>query len=117
MALLPTAIDDIVNKTLRLHEGRAGRKWTDLSLEFQSYVGMGSLVTGKKVKRSGGDQISFKVQTSNTGNYRRVGMYDVDDTKVDDTMKDALVQWRCQKTTFAGDVRAKEVNRGTAEMV
>lgn len=100
MALTPDQIDDFVQLTLKLFKRRS---WTDLSLEYQHYPSM-KLLTGKGVQERGGEQISFRVQTRNTGNARNSGMFQQDITKVEDVMISAQVPWAMQTTNFSYDI-------------
>ena len=64
MALTPDQIDDFVNLTLKLFKRR---QWTDFSLEHQFYTSA-KMLQEKKVVERGGEQISFRIKTRNTGN-------------------------------------------------
>ena len=100
MALTPDQIDDFVNLTLS--NFKTG-KWTDISLQHQEYVSM-QLIRDKGIEERGGKDISFRVQTKNTGNARPSGLYDQDVTNVDDVTVAASVPWAFQTTNFSYDI-------------
>ncbi|MFK5282858.1 hypothetical protein ACI3PL_25155, partial [Lacticaseibacillus paracasei] len=55
-------------------------------------------------KEAGGEQISFRVKTRNTGNARNSGMFQQDITRVEDVMISAQVPWTMQTTNFSYDI-------------
>ena len=98
--LTPDQIPDFVNLTLSLFKRK---KWADLSLEHQHYVSA-TLIKEKNVKEVGGKDISFRLQTRNTGNARNTGMYATDITRVEDVTISASVPWAMQTTNFSYDI-------------
>jgi hypothetical protein len=100
MALTPDQIDDFVNLTLKLFKRR---QWTDFSLEHQFYTSA-KMLQEKKVVERGGEQISFRIKTRNTGNARNSGMFAQDVTKVEDVTVSAQVPWAMQTTNFSYDI-------------
>jgi hypothetical protein len=100
MALTPDQIDDLVTLTENLKERD---KWSDISLAYPEYVAP-RMILDKKVAKQGGPQIQFQVQVKNTGNARPSGLYDKDDTAVEDVMISATVPWTMQKTSWGYDV-------------
>ena len=101
MALMPDQIDDFVSLTLSKFKRN---KWTDLSLEHTQYVSS-TLNTKKKVREQGGKDISWRIKVKNTGNARNTGMFDQDQTNVDDVMISASIPWAMQTTNFSYDIR------------
>lgn len=98
--LTPEQVDDFVETTINRffrHE------WTDISLEHQEYV-FSTIFNDKKIIEKGGPQIEFKVQHKNTGNARNTGLYDEDQTKVDDVMINGKVPWTAQTTNWSYDI-------------
>lgn len=100
MALTPEQIDDFVTLTLKLFKRN---QWTDLSLELQHYASA-KMLKSRGVKEAGGEQISFRIKTRNTGNARNSGMFQQDITKVEDVMISAQVPWTMQTTNFSYDI-------------
>lgn len=100
MALTPDQIDDFVQTTLKLF--KTG-KWTDISLEHQFYASS-KMINRHGVEERGGEQISYRVQTRNTGNARNTGMFAQDVTRVEDVIISAQVPWTMQTTNFSYDV-------------
>lgn len=100
MGLLPDAVDDFVALT-QPHFKRY--KWTDISLEHQEYIS-GHIIDKKKVVEAGGPNISFRLQTRNTGNARNTGLYAQDETRVEDVMVSASVPWAMQTTNYSYDI-------------
>lgn len=100
MGLTPDQVDDFVQSTLKLFKTH---KWTDLSLPLQFYCSS-KMLDKKNVQERGGEQISFRIQTRNTGNARNTGMYAQDVTKVEDILTSAQVPWRMQTTNFSYDI-------------
>jgi hypothetical protein len=100
MALTPDQVDDLVNLTT--HEFKR-YKWTDISLEHQEYISA-TLIDQKKVVEAGGDKISFRLKTRNTGNARNTGMFAEDQTAVEDVTVPAEVPWAMQTTNWSYDI-------------
>lgn len=99
--LLPDQLDDFVNLTL---ENFKRRKWVDLSLDLQHYEFAGRFLQGKKDPEKGGSQLTWKVQTTNTGTARHSELYDVDQTAVTDLTTEAKIPWTKQTVNFSYDV-------------
>ncbi len=100
MALTPDQVSDFVNLTLSNFKTN---KWTDISLEHTHYVSA-DLVTEKKVEERGGKDISFRLQTRNTGNARNSGLYQQDQTSVEDVTVSASVPWAMQTVNYSYDI-------------
>ena len=100
MALTPDQIDDFVTNTLKRFYRH---KWTDISLEHQEYHSS-TVLNEKNIEERGGEQLSFRLKTKNTGNARNTGLYSQDITKVDDVMQPANVPWSKQTTNFSYDI-------------
>jgi hypothetical protein len=105
--LRPDQIDDLVELTL--HEFEKDR-WTDLTVDLQSYFAMDNLLLGQKVEVDGGDQLQWQVKVRNAGAAKNTGMYAVDDVRVIDTMRHAIIPWTMQTTNMAYDVYEEGFN-------
>ena len=80
MALLPDQLDDFVNLTLDQFKKK---KWIDLSLDQQHHIFAQKFLSGKtREPVTGGVQLNWKVQTSNTGTAKFSELYSVDATAV-----------------------------------
>lgn len=100
MSLTPDQIDDFVTLTLKKFKRY---KWTDISLELQHYTAQ-QMLRDKRVMESGGEQISWRLKTKNTGNARNTGLFAIDITKVEDVATEAKVPWTKQTTNWSYDV-------------
>lgn len=98
--LTPDQIDDFVTLT-QPHFKR--HRWTDISLEYQEYESA-RILTEKNVVEQGGQYISFRVQTKNTGNARNTGLFDKDITRIDDVMIEGQIPWTKQTTNYSYDI-------------
>jgi len=100
MALQLDQIDDFVAATQPYFKRY---KWVDLSLEHQEYVSS-SLIDKQRVQEEGGPTIKFQIQVKNTGNARTSGLYDVDQTKVEDVLQTGTVDWKMTTTNYSYDI-------------
>jgi len=100
MALTPDQVDDFVQLTLKNFKRY---KWTDISLPLQFYTAS-KMFDEKKVTEAGGEQISWRIKTKNTGNARNTGLFAVDITKVEDVATDAKVPWSKTTTNWSYDI-------------
>lgn len=100
MALQLDQIDDFVELTLNKFKRR---KWTDISLEYTEYVSA-KINSDKKVTERGGPQIEFTLQTKNTDTARNVGLYDQDQTNVEDLATKGTVPWRHDTVNWSYDI-------------
>lgn len=100
--LLPDQLDDFVNLTL---ENIKRGTWVDLSLDYQYYIFADKMFAKKaKTPEKGGSQLTWKVQTTNTGTARHSEMFDVDVTAVIDLTTEAKIPWSKQTVNFSYDV-------------
>lgn len=99
-SLTPEQIDDLVMLTLPLYKKY---KWTDLSLEYPEYISS-TLITEKNVIEMGGPLIKFFLKVKNTGTARISGMFQPDQTKVDDVMVSATVPWSMLTVNYSYDI-------------
>lgn len=98
--LTPDQIDDMVTLTLKLFKRN---KWTDIALKYQKYCSA-KMVREKRVMYAGGEQISWRLKTRNTGTARNTGLYATDITKVEDVSTDANVPWTKQTVNWSYDI-------------
>lgn len=99
-SLLPEDIQDFV--TLTLSHFKRG-KWTDLSMDHTEYVSA-RIINEKNVVEQGGKDISFRLQTRNTGLARNTGLFAQDQTGVEDLMVSASCGWAMQTVNWSYDV-------------
>jgi hypothetical protein len=95
--LTPEQIADFTASTINKFKRH---KMTDISLDLTEYV-CAMLMDEKKVIEQGGDQISYRVMVSLTGNARNTGMFAEDKTAVKDVLQSATVPWRMQTTNYS----------------
>lgn len=100
MALTPDQIDDFVSLTLKKFKRY---KWTDIALPLQHYTSA-KMIGDKRVIEDGGEQISWRLKTRNTGTARNTGLYEQDITKVEDVTTEAQVPWRKQTCNWSYDI-------------
>lgn len=100
MGLTPDQVDDFVNLTTSNYKRM---KWTDDSLEHQEYVSA-QIISQRKVTERGGPNITFRIQTKNSGNARNTGMFAGDITNVEDVTIAATVPWAMQTTNYSYDI-------------
>ena len=95
--LTPEQIADFTASTIKKFKRN---KITDISLDYTEYVSA-MMLDEKKVIEQGGEQISYRVMVSNTGNARNTGMFAEDQTAVKDVLQSANVPWRMQTTNYS----------------
>ena len=98
--LTPDQIDDFVTLTLKKFQRN---KWTDIALKYQKYCSS-KIIREKRVMEAGGEQISWRLKTRNTGTARNTGLYATDITKVEDVSTDANVPWTKQTVNWSYDI-------------
>lgn len=98
--LTPDQVDDFVTLTLSLFKKGS---WTDLSLEHVEYV-FSRIIREKSVTERGGKDLSFRLKTRNTGNFRNTGLFASDIAKIEDVMIEAAVPWAKQTTNWSYDI-------------
>jgi hypothetical protein len=101
MPLQLEAIDDFVAATLPKFKRI---KWTDIAQEFPSYIAP-KLIKERGVMEDGGRSIDFRVQTRNSGTFRMTGLYDTDQTGVQDLLISASLPWRFATVNWSYDIR------------
>lgn len=101
MALQLEAIDDFVTATLQKFKRI---KWTDLSSEYPSYLAA-KLIKERGVMEDGGRSIDFRVQTTTSGTFRMTGLYDTDQTGVQDLLTSGTIPWRFMTVNWSYDLR------------
>lgn len=101
MALQLEAIDDFVAATLPKFKKI---KWTDIASELPDYVAP-KLIKERGVMEDGGRSIDFRVQTTTSGTFRMTGLYDTDQTGVQDLLISATVPWRFATVNWSYDIR------------
>jgi len=84
-------LEDIGNFTQATLDKYDYKKWEDISLPLRDYEFM-SRMLNKKPER-GGPRLKWKVRLNNTQNARVVGLYQPDQTNVEDTLTEASVTW------------------------
>lgn len=100
--LLPDQLDDFVNLTLKNFKRK---KWADISLDYQYYIFADKMFSRKaKDPESGGSQLNWKVQVTNTGTARHSELFDIDQTAVVDLTKEAQIPWSKQTVNFSYDI-------------
>jgi hypothetical protein len=110
----PDQIADFVETTLKKFQRDS---WTDISLDLQNHIAMSQLLTGKKVGFSSGEQLQWQVQVQNAGTAKNTGLYDTDDPKVVDVLKNAKVPWAFQMANFSYDEREDFLNSGVEQIL
>lgn len=111
LGLSPDQIDDLVENTLHHFERD---KWVDISTELQRYFAMDNYLLDDRISIAGGDQLQWQIKVRNTGAAKNTGMYAVDDIKVADVTKHAIVRWTKQTTNMAYDIDEPEFQSGNA---
>ena len=102
MPLLPDQLNDFVALTTNSFKRQ---KWVDLSLDKQHYIFAQKFLSGKtRTPYSGGGQLEFKVQTSNTGTAKFSELYSVDATKVSDLVATGKVPFTKSTVNWSYDV-------------
>jgi hypothetical protein len=94
-------IDDFVTATLQKFKRFS---WHDLSSDLQSYL-IAKLIKERGVFEDGGRSIDFRVQTTTTGTFRMTGLYDTDQTGVQDLLTSASIPWRFSTVNWSYDLR------------
>tara|TARA_R100001129_G_scaffold77106_3_gene52630 strand:+ start:1066 stop:2124 length:1059 start_codon:yes stop_codon:yes gene_type:complete len=95
MPLTPDKLSDFVVLT---QDNFKRKKWVDLSLDKQHYVFAQRFLKGKaREPFQGGGNLSWRVQTSNTGTAKWSELYSVDATAVKDLMVEAKAPF-CKST-------------------
>ena len=95
--LTPEQIADFAQMTLKKFKRH---KFTDISLDLTEYC-VSTLLDEKKVIETGGEQISYRVMVTLTGQARNTGMFAEDKTAVKDVLVTANVPWRMQTTNYS----------------
>lgn len=103
-------LEDIGNFTQATLDKYDYKKWEDISLPLRDYEFM-SRMLNKKPER-GGPRLKWKVRLNNTQNARVVGLYQPDQTNVEDTLTEASVTWSHQNNNVSYDVREEEFQSG-----
>lgn len=114
MALSAEQIVDLVTTTQR----ELGRmRWTDLTSDLQEYIALPQVLKKERVSFDSGVGIQWNVQVDHSNAAKNVGLYQVDDTNVGDTMKTANAPWRHTMTDYAFDRREISMNRSPSKIV
>ena len=107
------SLADLVAGTLR----DLGRfKWTDIMTATQDHVAWNRLMQEKKIKFDDGYGIQFNVQYQTSGAARHLGLFEVDDVDVADTMVQGNIPWRHGETKMAIEKREISMNRGKSRI-
>lgn len=106
------SIDQINDLVVSTQEDLGRMKWEDISLDYTDYPAFKRLMRKNKAQYSGGDKITWRVVVKLTGNARWTGLYDKDQTDVQDVLTTAEVPWRHNVTSYGYDVRELKINRG-----
>lgn len=93
-------IDDFVTTTIKRFKKY---KWTDISLEHPNYISA-RILKERLVTENGSHAINFQVKVRNTGSARVSGLYDIDQTGVEDLMIQGEVGWTKQTANFSYDI-------------
>lgn len=101
MPLQLEGIDDFVQATLPKFKTI---KWTNIANEFPQYM-VPKLIKERGVSEEGGRTIDFRVQTRNSGTFRMTGLYDTDQTGVQDLLISASLPWRFATVNWSYDLR------------
>ena len=102
MPLLPDQLDDFTTLTL---DNFKKKRWVDLSLSNQHHVFASKFLSGKtRTPFSGGGNLSWRVQTTNTGTAKFSELYSVDATAVKDLMTTAKAPFTKATVNFSYDV-------------
>lgn len=101
MPLQLEGIDDFVQATLPKYKTI---RWTDISTEFPNYMAP-RLIKERGVSEDGGRNIEFRVQTRTSGTFRMTGLYDTDQTGVQDLLISASIPWRFATVNWSYDLR------------
>ena len=102
MPLLPDQLGDFVTLTLNNFKKKS---WVDLSLDKQQHIFAQKFLSGKtRTPYSGGGQLEWKVQTTNTGTAKFSELYSVDATSVKDLMTTAKQPFTKATVNFSYDV-------------
>lgn len=106
MALAPDQLDDLVELTLQRYKRGS---WVDISLPNQFYTFADRFMAGnKKTPVKGGTQQSWKLQVSNTGTARDIGLFSQDQTNVKNLTAGATQRWAITTVNFSYDVNEQE---------
>lgn len=114
MPLQATQIADIVSSTLN-DLGRS--RWTDLGTNLLNFPAVKQLMTAKSATFASGKAITWNIVNGNSGNARRVGLYDVDSVGVSDVLTSATAPWRHNVASYGFDIHEDDFNRGPEEIV
>ena len=108
MPLQADDIADIVTTTLK-DLGRA--KLTNLATSVLNFPGFKQLMTKYRQDFQSGRGIQWNIMNGNSGNARRVGLYDTDSVNVQDVMTTATAPWRHFVASYAFDTHEEAFNR------
>lgn len=92
-------------------------KWTDLTLDQQELIVMPMLMKKEKVQFDGGKGHQFNLMVSLSGNAQNIGLYQVIQPTVGETMIQGSVPWRHTTTNYSYDRRELAMNRGASQIV
>lgn len=108
MPLQAADVADIVTTTLN-DLGRA--KLTNLATSVLNFPGFKQLMTKYRQDFQSGRGIQWNIMNGNSGNARRVGLYDTDSVNVSDVMTTANEPWRHFVASYAFDTHEEAFNR------
>lgn len=91
-------------------------KWQDLTTDIQKFTAMPMIMKKNKVSFKGGTGIKRNFQMDTLGNARHTGLFETDNTNINDTMVTAEIPWRHTTTSWAIERREISMNMGAEEI-
>lgn len=109
--------DDIVD-LVRTTQKELGRmKWTEIATDTQDHIAFNQLMRSNRMGFRSGTSIEWRVMVRHSGAAKNVGLFQVDDVNVGETMELANVPWRHWNTNYAIEEREISMNRDPARIV
>ena len=109
-------LEGLVNATLEMF-GKG--KVTDLASDLTDYVVMSKFIKDpdKKMIFKGGKSYKFNVTKLLGTNARHIGMYQVDDVNVQDSIAQGEIPYKYTQTSAAFDLKEKDLNNAHPEQI
>ena len=115
MATLAT--EDLVDLGITTLKQLGRGKWSDISTTLQKFVAMPQMMKKNKVVFDDGKSIQWNIQTGTSSAAKAIGMFNVDNYLVTDTMTTAEVNWRHYTTNYEIARQEVTMNGGASKIV
>lgn len=108
---------DVADLLVAAQKDQGKGKITDLTSDLQEHVALSQLMRKSRAVFKSGTAIKFNMLMNPDGNFRNVGLFDVDNVNQEDGLITGEIPWRHSTTGFAFDRRQITMNSGSARIL